>query len=966
MKMRVPGILFVLMLTSFPLQAQQAGVDYVENTIIIKFKSNEAAQAYKSKAKAEASFLTTYNASPLKQLWKDEFSQKLTTTLQAKGKIAAMPDIGHLSNIYEFQYSDEIDPLVLSQKISSLPDVEYAEPRFIYYTDDVAVNTNDPIQNSFVSFHNFDDAWEVSQSSESVIISIIDSGVNYIHEDLEDKHWLNEDEIPGNGIDDDGNGFVDDYLGWDFWDSGSTANAVQDADPFAINNPHGTHVAGIAAAVPDNNLGLAGAGFNAKFMAVKAGGIPDDPATTGTDESRAIGFGYEAIMYSVVNGADIVNCSWGGFGFSSFGEDIVNMATDAGVLVIASAGNSSTDQLHYPSSLENVLSVGALGTSGNIIASYSNYGSTVDVFAQGTIQSSVGVGTSGYAVFQGTSMSSPAVSGLAALIKTEYPTWSPQQIKQQIRTSSSSIDEFNSGEFALQLGTGSIDAFVAVSSPQPGIVIERSESFNESGEKLGINEAGFFKVLLRNVGNSASSLSINVEALSPGITLTENTFAVGSLGSNGTSEIEIPITLTDEILETLSADLMIEFLDNSVGYRDFRVIVFDNLQFDVSDANNLALSFSPSGNIGFFDAQNGVGGVGFVPDHQTANFLTDNLLFEGGVIFEANRRVANNIRATSGNVDRQFVPIEFYEVINPGIVSEADGSTVFSPTSSTGLEQVEISLNTYAFDTDEIENSVILNYVIRNTSTTLALSEVYLGIFNDWDIGDFSNNTVTYNQENDILFTIGPSGSDHPIVAVASFDNTSSVLAINNNFEGSPSDFQFGLSDGFNIAEKRNSLRAGTRNTLAIRTDVSSVVATGPYFIQPQESISLGFVYAFGDDEAELVNQITAARNQNLFEISDLNSTSDNQFPSSIEFFQNYPNPFNPSTTFTFNLSEQQNVSLNVYNVLGQQVKSVVNQTLEGGIYSYEVSFNDLSSGVYFAVLEAGGTKELIKLSLIK
>ncbi len=965
MKMRFPVILSLFVLTAGPLLAQQAGVDYVDNTIIIKFKDANAAEAYKSKAKAEASFLTTYNATPLKQLWKNEYSQQLTATMQAKGKIASMPDLGHLSNIYEFQYSDEIDPLILSRKISSLPDVEYAEPRFIYYTDDVAVNTNDPIQNSFVSFHNFNDAWEISQSSTDVIISIIDSGVNYLHEDLEDKHWLNEDEIPGNGIDDDNNGFIDDYLGWDFWDSGSTANAVQDADPFAINNPHGTHVAGIATAVPDNNLGLAGAGFNARFMAVKAGGIADDPAT-GNDESRAIGFGYEAIMYSVINGADIVNCSWGGFGFSSFGEDIVNMATEAGVLVIASAGNSSTNQLHYPSSLDNVLSVGALGTNGSIIASYSNYGSTVDVFAQGTIRSSVGVGTNSYATFQGTSMSSPAVSGLAALLKTEYPTWTPQQIKQQIRTSSSSIDQFNSGEFALQLGTGSIDAFVALSSPQPGIVIERSESFNESREKLGINEEGTFKVYLRNVGNSAPSLSINVEALTPGISFSESSFAVGSVSNDGVAEVEIPITLTDDILETLSADLMIEFQDNSVGYRDFRVIVFDNLQFDVSDANDLALSFSPSGNIGFFDAQNGIGGVGFVPDHQTANFLTDNLLFEGGLIFEANERVANNVRSTSGNVDKQFTPVEFYEVVEPGVVSQADGFTMFRPTSNTGLDQAEISLYTYAFNADGLENSVILNYVIRNTSTTRALSEVYLGIFNDWDLGDFSNNNITYNQANDILIAQGPADSELPIAAVATFGNTSSVLAINNNFGGSNSDTQFGLSDGYNIIEKRNSLRAGTENTIAIRTDVSSVVATGPYFIQPQESISLGFVYAYGEDEAELVNQIIAARNQNLFQISDLNSNSENEFPTSVEFFQNYPNPFNPSTTFTFNLSDQQAVSLNIYNVLGQQVKSVVNETLEGGIYSYEVSFDELSSGVYFAILETEGAKDLIKLSFIK
>ncbi len=966
--MRFPFFTVLLSLLGSVLFAQENLPDYMENTLIIKFKNEQAATEYRTKSTPHASLFTNHNVNSARSIWKQEFSDRIQENMRKKGKVARIVSMDRLKNVYEFNYSSDIDPLVLARKISRLPGVDYAEPRYLYKT---TLNTADPIRNDYVDFHNFNKAWEISTSSSEVIIGIVDSGVNYEHEDLSDKLWVNEDEIPNNGIDDDNNGFVDDYLGWDFWDRGYTdADIRSDNDPFSSNNPHGSHVAGIATATPDNNLGLAGSGFNARYMAVKVGGAPDDPSTT-RNESRSIGFGYEGILYAVLNGADIVNNSWGGGGFSIFGRDVVNLATEAGVLVIAAAGNDGAEVIQYPADYENVLSVGALGTRGDEIADYTNFGYKVDVFATGTIRSTVGTSaseTSSYSTFQGTSMASPVVSGLAALLKTEYPDWSPERMMLQIRSSSISIEEANRENLKNRLGLGKIDAEEALLTPKPGIRVDSVEFLNGEGELLNVNEEGIIRLHLTNYGTSVTSLSLSISSISENIGLEDGTFQIGGLSTNEKSTLDIPISLDERILQTLNSRFFIEFNDTPSQYSDFRIITYDEIRSNTSQANNLAVSFTPTGNIGFYDAENTSGGIGFVPYPGTANFNEDNLLYEGGLMLEINQQIANTLRDNPNSPpNRDFLPVSFLKITEPGLISDADGTTIFKPKEISGIQGAEVTLNTYAFSSDNLANSVILNYIVKNRSTTLSFSDVYVGIFNDWDIGEVNNNSVYYNEANDVLYILEEGDSRHPIVALSNLANTSSVLAIENGFEGSENDFQFNIYDGFSKTEKSLSLRAGTNNTEVQSADVSAVVANGPYFIPPGDSISVGFVYTFGEDEQEVLDQVNAAKALSLFELSDTNDDPDLGFPDETSLLQNFPNPFNPSTTFSFNLDRISNVTLSVYNILGQKVRTVLdNERLQGGIHQYPVTLDNLSSGVYFAIMESLGERQIIRITLVK
>ena len=224
-----------------------------------------------------------------------------------------------------------------------------------------------------------------------------------------------------------------------------------DNDPTpSPGNSHGTWVAGLASAVTDNNVGIAGAAWNAEIMHINS---------AGPDGSRSIATGYQGILYAAMNGADIINTSWGGpprdEQRARHIAQTLNLATDMGALVVASAGNanSSNDLFrNYPARSPRVLSVGATEKATRRRAGFSNYGRLVNVFAPGADILTTGPGNS-YDSVGGTSFSSPLTAGLAALVKTRFPAMGPDALREHIRLTSESIDTENPG-FAGQLGRG--------------------------------------------------------------------------------------------------------------------------------------------------------------------------------------------------------------------------------------------------------------------------------------------------------------------------------------------------------------------------------------------------------------------------------------------------------------------------------------------------------------------------------
>ena len=298
--------------------------------------------------------------------------------------------------------------------------VEYAEPDYVYHAfatipDDSLFNRqwnhNNTGQDGGLADADIDapEGWDILNDASGVIVAINDTGVLYTHEDLAANMWVNPGEIPEDGIDNDGNGIIDDIHGFNAIDN--TGNPLDD-------NGHGTHVAGIIGAVGNNGIGVAGVAWNVQLMALKF--LSASGSGTLSDIIRCID-------YARVNGADIMNNSWGGGGFSNSLRDAIVRARDAGIIFVASAGNEANNNdanPSYPASydLGNILSV-ASSTRQNTLSSFTNFGSsTVDLAAPGSdIVSTYNDSDNSYRALSGTSMAAPQISGILALLKAHFP-----------------------------------------------------------------------------------------------------------------------------------------------------------------------------------------------------------------------------------------------------------------------------------------------------------------------------------------------------------------------------------------------------------------------------------------------------------------------------------------------------------------------------------------------------------------
>jgi len=270
------------------------------------------------------------------------------------------------------------------------------------------------------------EAWDIQKGNPNLVIGVIDTGVDYNHPDLVGNIWTNPGEIAGDGIDNDSNGYIDDIRGWDF--------AYDDNNPSDVDG-HGTHVAGTIAGKGNNGVGVTGVAWNAKIMPLK---FLDDTGS-GTLSDAIL-----AIDYATAKGVKLTNNSWGGGGFSQALYDSINAAGQQGkALFIAAAGNSSVNadiNPMYPAgyNLANIVSV-ASTTRTDSLSYFSNYGLTsVDLGAPGSDIYSLAP-NGGYATLSGTSMASPHVAGAAALLWSQNPTWTAQQVKAALMNTGDSI-----------------------------------------------------------------------------------------------------------------------------------------------------------------------------------------------------------------------------------------------------------------------------------------------------------------------------------------------------------------------------------------------------------------------------------------------------------------------------------------------------------------------------------------------
>jgi subtilisin family serine protease len=314
--------------------------------------------------------------------------------------------------------------------------VKYAEPDYVVHAQ--VTNPNDPAYSTgeLWALRNIgqsggttdadidaDEAWDIRTDASAVLVAVVDTGIRYTHQDLAANMWTNPGEIPGDGIDNDHNGVIDDVYGY---------NAINGSGDPNDDYGHGTHVAGTIGAVGNNGVGVVGVAWRVRLMAAKF---------LSSNGSGFTSDGVEAIDYARMMGAQIMNNSWGGTGISQSLSDAIERAQQAGIIFVASAGNNSTSSdlaPRYPAAYphDNIVSV-ASSTRTDELSSFSNYGlRTVDLAAPGSaIYSTYNSSDSAYATLSGTSMASPHVVGALAVLKAQFPSATyPELINRLLAT----------------------------------------------------------------------------------------------------------------------------------------------------------------------------------------------------------------------------------------------------------------------------------------------------------------------------------------------------------------------------------------------------------------------------------------------------------------------------------------------------------------------------------------------------
>ena len=423
----------ILFLSGSVVLAQEITVDTISGKeLILKFHKRKQA------TRRQALLVSLRKAGASEQLQRNfvkEFSQKHGLEYRVrklhKLKSRAQAEFALLELDEEMspeQIQNMVKVLNKEKFANSDYEIEAVFPNQLY---EISEEPNDPLYNQQWSIPMIqpEKFWKFTKG-EGAVVAVIDTGVDYNHVDLAENIWSNLREIPGNGKDDDRNGYIDDVRGWDFV-SGVIYNCAynedcskEDNDPMDKHG-HGTHVAGIIAARQNNAVGISGIAPEAKIMALRAGYSSGSSAYLKTSDIL------EAITYAINNGADVINMSFAGSELSVL-QEILDFAEQMGVVSVAAAGNNGSNRMIYPAAIESVLAVGAIADN-SMKLHFSNFGTWVDIVAPGSWVMSTIPGDS-YDIKSGTSMAAPHVAAIAALIKAKNKIRKPsaRDVKDKI------------------------------------------------------------------------------------------------------------------------------------------------------------------------------------------------------------------------------------------------------------------------------------------------------------------------------------------------------------------------------------------------------------------------------------------------------------------------------------------------------------------------------------------------------
>lgn len=913
---------FVLAQKTYTMPSPLSNDDYLNKTIIIKVKPQYATLCSSTKIN-HTLFNTMANTIGVINLNK-KFPNDKSPEKEYNSSGQKYVD---LSLIYELNYTSDLYIEKAISKLLASGILVYAEPHFV---PKVCYSPNDPLANSTDQYHlqtiQAFNAWNINKGDSAIVIGITDTGTDFTHTDLFNNTKRNYAD-PIDGLDNDGDTYIDNYYGWDLGEN--------DNNPDHTVNAHGVHVSGIAGAAADNNFGGAGVGFNCKLLPIKI-----------ANAFGALTQAYEGIKYAADHGCTSINCSWGGGGASQFGQDIIDYATiNKNCLIVAAAGNNGVDGDFFPAAYNYVIAVANTDNTDAKSAS-SNYGYFVDVCAPGNAINSTWAGNS-YIYNSGTSMSSPVVAGAAGIVKKQFPSYTGLQIAERLKVTADNIYPLN-GAYTNKLGAGRINLFRALTDPaSPSVVMSNRQVIDHNDNVFISGDTLFITGLFTNYLNPTSALTVSVSPLSLLSTIVDNTTTLGvinTLASANNNSDPFRFKLSGSIATNQGIDFEVIMTDGTYQAKQYFTVYLnvDYINITINDINTTATSRAKIG----YNQDSQVQGLGF-------SYNNIDMLYEAGFLMGIDSaKVSDCVRGTSGNIaDTDFSSVIKIATQYPAIKSDFDTKAKLNDNTAFTPLNVEVEQNTYAWATTPNEQFVIWEYVITNTSATNTLTNFYAGIFTDWDIdgGTYTQNRSAFDATTNMgySFYTGANGK-YAGVKLLTSSAPANFNAIDNISGGAGG---LDLTNGFDTKEKYKALSiprlaAGVSGSGA---DIMNVMSAGPYTILPNQTITVAFALLAGDS----LTHLKAGANQAQIKYNGIPTTSINNITQPDFSFAIYPNP----NKGIFNITQSQNdfSSIEIYSSKGDLI---LNQAFTTSTSSIDMT--RYAKGLYLVKL-VGANRTVIK-----
>ncbi len=933
MKSRLIFLIFFLIYGLNNISAQQKYDDYLPNIVILKLKPEYRNLFIDKSANNDLlSFCKKINVKTISK----KFPTKIALTKNQNNNLV------DLSLIYEIKYEKNIDAIEIANIFSRFIEVKYCVPHFLPKILEIPNDPNNLTNQYYLDNIRAYAAWDTCKGDSTVIIGISDTGIDFSHEDLIDNVYYNLND-PINGSDDDNDGFIDNFRGWDLGENDN--NPQWDENNIQGANSHGVNVSGLADATTNNGVGISGVGYKCKYMPLKI-----------SNATGSLTMAYESIVYAADHGCSVVNCSWGGLSGNAYGQDIVNYAIfNKNCLVVAAAGNNGhlSNDVLYPAAYENVFCVAASNQQ-DLKWEHSCFGYHVDIIAPGESTYMTFPGNN-YSNGWGTSFAAPLVSGAIALLKSYYgSTYSAIQLAEILRVTTDYIDTIGTNiQYAGMMGSGRLNIYRALTDTLPPSIRIDSVSFSTSSGQVFLpgDTVNVFADFI-NYLTLSKHLSVKVSVLSANVTVLQDSFYIGSLQTMGdTNNLSnlFKLYLQPNLSYDQKINVKFSYIDDSLNYSASEVKSFmANTSYLNVDTNNIATTITGTGNVGYTNDH--IAGYGFRYKNQ------ETILYEGGLIIGS---LAENKAMLCNRGYNNFTVINKPEKQTVNIKSDYDVQTSFNDMYSSDNLNVKVIQDNYIW-VDSANNDIIFfNYKIINNNS-FSLDSVYAGIFNDWDI----NNPV-YNKANfDASVNLSYAHSVDSVLGFAGVkllsDNKVNYYAIDNVVGGAGG---IDITDGYNTDEVLTSL--STNKTVAGEPsggDVVNVISTGPHDIAAGDTLDICFAYVAGDSYNEIINNSVNA--QSLYDSVLANKIVENNI--SFKELDVYPVPSDNYINIEFFNEIKRDISIDILNNFGELIIEKRYNNFTNGMFNEQIDISQLKQGIYYVKIVSGNQFCIKKIILVK